>query len=469
MKSAVNPIDPALQHLPASPATRYAAGRSQREVVPLESHADPVTDTDRTDPLAILAQQDGSRLPELIPLRYGRMSATPCTVLRGAAAVMASDLAAGASTELRVELCGDAHLGNFRWYHAPDRQLVFDLNDFDETLPGPFEWDVKRLAASVTVAARNNGFSGKEARAATHAAMRCYREFIAETSELSPLDLYYYRFESKDALEHIERHGKKHRKWKEDVLDKAARKNSLRALDKLTEVVDGRRMIVPDPPLIVRIDKELAAAESSEVAAFYQRYRETLPLERQALLDRFAPVDIARKVVGVGSVGTRCLILLLEAGDGTPLFLQFKQAVASVLEPHLGASVFEQSGQRVVEGQRLIQATSDILLGWARYRDENDHEVDFYFRHLWDGKGKIDVDELGPKRLAAFASICGKTLAFAHARSGDGMMIHGYIDDESFEDFMVEFADRYADRTEADHALLSEAIDDGAIEVVRDL
>jgi len=469
MNNNVNPIDPAFKHRCASPSDRYDAGRSQRDAVPLEAHAELPADADRADPLALLAQQDGNRLPELVPLRYGRMSATPFTFLRGAAAVMASDLAAGASTGLAVELCGDAHLGNFRWYHAPDRELVFDLNDFDETLPGPFEWDVKRLAASITVAARNNGFSGKEVRAATRTAMRCYREFIAETSELSPLDLYYYRFESDAALDQIEQHGKKHKKWKEEVLSKAARKNSLSALNKLTEVVDGRRVIVPDPPLIVRVDEELAAADSGAVAAFFDSYRDSLPLDARVLIDRFIPVDVARKVVGVGSVGTRCLILLLEAGDGTPLFLQFKQAVASVLEPYLGASAFEQAGQRVVEGQRLIQATSDVLLGWARYQGEDGQEVDFYFRQLWDGKGKIDVDELGPKRLEAYASICGKTLAFAHARSGDGMMIHGYIDDESFDDIMVKFAKRYADCTESDHAQLTEAIEDGAIEVVRDL
>ncbi|TNF89162.1 MAG: DUF2252 domain-containing protein, partial [Gammaproteobacteria bacterium] len=246
MKRIANPIDPALKHLCDSPRSRYDAGRSKRDSLPLEAHAELVGDADRADPLAILAQQDGSRLPELIPLRYGRMSATPFTFLRGAAAVMASDLAAGARTDLTVELCGDAHLGNFRWYHAPDRELVFDLNDFDETLPGPFEWDVKRLAASITVAARNKGFSGKQARTATRFAIRCYREFIAETSKFSPLDLYYYRFESADALKHIERHGKKHRKWKKEVLNKATRKNSLRALDKLTEVVAGRRVIVPD-------------------------------------------------------------------------------------------------------------------------------------------------------------------------------------------------------------------------------
>ena len=245
--------------LRAAPARRYAAGRARREAVPLEAHAEAAAGTRRTDPLTILAEQDKSRLPELVPLRYGRMSRTPFTFLRGAAAIMASDLAAGARTDLQVELCGDAHLGNFRWYYAPNRELVFDLNDFDETLPGPFEWDVKRLAASITVSARANGFSDEQARRATRSAMRDYRKSIAETSELNPLDLHYYRFESQAALERIEKHGKSHRKWKEAVLAKATRSNSLRAFEKLTDVVDGRRRIVPDPPLIVRFDGMIAS------------------------------------------------------------------------------------------------------------------------------------------------------------------------------------------------------------------
>ena len=281
-------------YLRAAPAERHDAGRSQRETVPLEDHVEAALEGGRIDSLTILAEQDKSRLAELIPLRYGRMSRTAFTFLRGAAAIMASDLAAGARTDLRVELCGDAHLGNFRWYLAPNRELVFDLNDFDETLPGPFEWDVKRLAASITVSARANGFSRTQVRAATRSAMRDYRKFITKASELSPLELHYYRFGSQTALARIEQHGKKHRKWKEEVLAKATGKNSLRAFDELTDVVNGRRIIVPDPPLIVRVDDVIAAAESGAVSGFLDRYRQSLSLERRMLLDRFSLVDIAK-------------------------------------------------------------------------------------------------------------------------------------------------------------------------------
>jgi hypothetical protein len=305
--------------------------------VPLAAHAELVADVDRREPLSILAQQDSSRLAELVPIRYGRMSRTPFTFLRGAAAVMASDLAAGPSTDLQVELCGDAHLGNFRLYLSPDRRLVFDLNDFDETLPGPFEWDVKRLAASITVAARNSGFSQKQTRAATRYAMRNYREFIGEAAGLNPLDLYYYRFGAGALVKRIRRYGKRQSQKAQKTLKKAARKNSLRALHRYTDIVSGRRVIVPDPPLVVPVEEHLAIGAPNGISALFERYCETLPLDRRLLLDRFTPVDVAKKVVGVGSVGTRCLILLLEAGDGTPLFLQFKQAVASVLEPRLGA------------------------------------------------------------------------------------------------------------------------------------
>ncbi len=470
MNNTLDSANPLLAHFHAPPRERYDEGRSRREAVPLESHAVTTADTGRTDPLDVLKRQNESRLQELVPLRFGRMSYSPFTYLRGAAAVQASNLAKSPRTDLWVELCGDAHLGNFRWFNGPDRRPVFDLNDFDETLPGPFEWDVKRLAASITVAARINGFSPQKCRRATRTAMRSYRASMISASELNPVDLFYYRFRSEAALEDVARYGKKHRQWQESVLSKAARKNSMRALNKLTEVVDGHRVMVPDPPRTVRIDEELADEEMEKISGFFEKYKETLPLDRRVLVDQFSLVDVARKVVGVGSVGTHCLVVLLESGDGTPLFLQFKQAVKSVLEQYLGDSVFELSGQRVVEGQRLIQATSDMFLGWARWHEEEEHDVDFYFRQLWDGKGKIAVEELSPKRLSIFAGLCGKTLAYSHARSGDPMMIRGYIgEDEVFDDIMVEYADHYADCTERDHAQLRGVIDDGLIEAVCDL
>ncbi|MBX3417240.1 MAG: DUF2252 domain-containing protein [Pirellulaceae bacterium] len=465
-------VTPHLAHFRAPPRDRYDEGRARREAVPLECHAEAANGSSRKDPLQILQQQnlDQGRVEELIPLRFGRMSLSPFTYLRGAAAVQASDLASGPRTDLWVELCGDAHLGNFRWFLSPERKLVFDLNDFDETLPGPFEWDVKRLAASVMVAARINGFPKKKCHAATRAALQHYREAMITASELSPLDLFYYRFRADEALKKVARQGAKHRRWKENILAKAARKNSMRALNDLTEVVDGHRMIIADPPRTLRIDEELATRQLEEITQFFESYKQSLPLDRRVLLDQFWLVDVARKVVGVGSVGTRCLIVLLESNDGTPLFLQFKQATKSVLEQYLGPSAFEQSGQRVVEGQRLIQATSDMFLGWSRWQANDGQPVDFYFRQLWDGKGKICVEELSPSRLAIFAGLCGKTLAYAHARSGDPMMIRGYIgEDEGFDDLLIEYADRYADRTWADHTQLDEAIRDGSIEAIRDL
>ena len=467
MPDAIKPGKPGPTEASVPPSERFEAGRARRESVPLAAHAELAGDEARADPLFILGGQDRSRLPEVVPLRYGRMSYTPFTYLRGAAAVMAADLARVPRTDIRVELCGDAHLGNFRWYNAPNREPVFDLNDFDETLPGPFEWDLKRLAASVAVCARNNGFSKKQCEKATRAAVRGYRESVIEASELDPLTLFYYRFDSAAVLKRIERHGKRHGAWKKSVVEKAARKTSLRAFRKLTDVVDGRRVIVLDPPRIVGIEKD---ARGDNAERFFAAYRASLPMDRRVLLERFEVVDVARKVVGVGSVGTRCLIVLLQAGDGTPLFLQFKQAVQSVLEPHLGASAFEQAGQRVVEGQQLIQATSDMFLGWSRWAADDDPKVDFYFRQLWDGKGKIDVEALSPKRLAAYASICGKTLAYGHARSGDAMTIRGSIgDDETLDDVIVAFSERYAERTARDHAQLVAAIADESIEAVRDL
>jgi hypothetical protein len=310
-----------------------------------------------------------------------------------------------------------------------------------------------------------------QARDATRTALRDYRRAMAVASELSPLDLHYYRFDSKAALERVEAYGKEHRKWKEAVLAKAGRRNSLLAFDKLTKRVDGRRMIVADPPLILRIDDDIAAGGLSALTQCLEDYRRSLSLDRRLLIDRYALVDVVRKVVGVGSVGTRCLIALFQSGDGAPLFLQLKQANASVLEAHLGKSPFTHAGQRVVEGQRLIQATSDVLLGWARWQaSAGGPAIDFYLRQLWDGKGKVDIETLGPARLAAYAGLCGKTLAFAHARSGDAMAIRGYIgEDKAFDEVIVAYAERYADITARDHARLCAAIHDGAIEAVCDI
>ena len=330
------------------------------------------------------------------------------------------------------------------------------------------------MGCQATSRQRGRGGAGqrilpKKCQAATRAAIRNYRESICAASELSPLDLRYFRFRSETALKNLAA------RWQTSPLEterpgQAARKTSLRALKELTAIVDGRRVIVPDPPRIVRIDEELAERRLSEIAQFFESYKQSLPLDRRVLVDQFSLVDVAQKIVGVGSVGTRCLIVLLEADDGSPLFLQFKQASPSVLEPYLGRSIFEQSGQRVVEGQRLIQATSDMFLGWSRWQAHDGRQVDFYFRQLWDGKGKICVEELSPTRLAVFAGLCGKALAYAHARSGDAMMIRGYIgEQEDLDDLLVRYAECYAEVTAADHAQLAQAIADGQLEVVRDL
>lgn len=463
---------PALQHR-ASRRARAQAGESRRRDVPLESHADLGSADSRPDPLDVLGKQDADRLDELVPIRYGRMSRTPFTFYRGAAAIMAADLSDLPRTDLEVQLCGDAHLSNFGIFNAPDRTLVFDVNDFDETLPGPFEWDVKRLAASLVVAARQNGHPDKKARASARAAVRGYRKTMANVSQLSPLDLHYFRLSFEAVLDSTEM-SDKHRKKVQKVGTKASRKNSLRALNKLTDIVDGRRVIVDDPPLVNRIDHLFESDEGHLLAQFFERYRETLSLEIQVLIDRFSVVDVAMKVVGVGSVGMRALIVLLESGNGTPLFLQFKEASQSVLEPYLTPSGYDQAGQRVVEGQRLTQAASDIFLGWARFapprRSRREKPIDFYFRQLWDGKGSADVDDISPSALKRYAGLCGGALALAHARSGDGIMISGYIgDDNTLDHVIASFAEEYADRNEVDYAKLESAIDSGDIEVERDI
>ncbi len=440
---------------------RIDSGWAQREVVALESHAELPPDAGRPDPVDLLVAQDTHRIERLVPIRHARMRATPFTFYRGAAAVMASDLSRGPSTGLRVQLCGDAHLSNFGAFRGADRRLVFDVNDFDETTPGPFEWDLKRLAASVTIAGRNNELSDGETRAATRAVTRGYREVLAATLTMSPLDVHYHRVDVASLAAGEEKRRKRSRR----EIDKATQRDSVHALEKLTQVVDGRRRIVAQPPLIVPLGDGLDDEAEARARDFFGRYRHSLAPHRAAVLDRYHYVDLAHKVVGVGSVGTRCLIVLLESDQGAPLFLQFKEATRSVLEPYLGPSAYPHAGERVVRGQRLMQATGDILLGWS-YAEDGDRTTDFYFRQLWDGKGSAAVDEMGPKRLRRYAHHCGATLGLAHARTGDGAAIHGYLgDDATADEVFADYAQRYADLNERDHEAHETAIADGRVPV----
>jgi uncharacterized protein (DUF2252 family) len=409
-------------------------------------------------------------VPELVPIRYGRMLVSPFTFYRGAAYLMASDLADGARTGLHTQLCGDAHLSNFGAYAAPDRRLVFSLNDFDETLPGPFEWDVKRLVASFAVAGRDRGF-GTKARAAINAAVSAaYREAMAGYAGMRNLDIWYDRIEIEQLAESFRATASaEQRKRMEKNLAKIRTKDSLRAFNKLTEVVDGEPRIVSDPPLIVPID-ELARGDAWRVRDGAQNliraYRRTLAGDRRKLLERFRFVDLARKVVGVGSVGTRAWIVLMLGRDGEdPLFLQAKEAQASVLEPFLGRSEYANHGQRIVEGQRLMQAASDIFLGWIHAEEGLDGQPrDFYIRQLWDAKGSAIVELMEPNALMVYGRLCGQTLAKAHARSGDPIAIASYLGtSDTFDRAMAAFAERYADQNKRDYAKLKKAAASGVI------
>jgi uncharacterized protein (DUF2252 family) len=447
-------------------AERLALGASRRRDVALDEHARLPAVAERVDPVATLTTQDANRLPELVPIRHGRMSASPFTFYRGAAAVMAADLTTVPSSGLWVQLCGDAHLANFGLFNGPDRRLVFDLNDFDETHPGPFEWDVKRLAASVVVAARDNGASGEKARRAATATVAGYRAAMTEISMFDPLTLHYFRIEFDQIMELVRQD---RREQSAKVAEKARSKNSLKAVARLTEIVDGRRRIVDAPPLVTRV--ELEGPVRQEAEAFFAEYFRSLPLARRRVLERYAMVDVARKVVGVGSVGTRCLILLCETADGDPLFLQLKEATTSVLEPHLGASAFDEHGERVVQGQRLMQTAGDVFLGWGRFHSSaQQRSVDFYVRQLWDGKGSADIATMRSRTLRIYGELCGRTLALAHARTGDAAAISGYLgDDATFDEAVASFAEAYADLTDADHRAHVAAIAAGDVTVIRDL
>jgi uncharacterized protein (DUF2252 family) len=412
--------------------------------------------------VAVLEAQSAGRLPDLVPIRYGRMLASPFAFYRGAAAVMAMDLAALPRSPLRVQLCGDAHLLNFGVYGSPERELVFDINDFDETLPGPFEWDLKRLVTSVVLAARANGFRPAAARAAARAAATAYREAMRRFAGMSTLAIWYDHVTVDDVTRILDSSGARRRAvaW----IRRARSNTSLKALNTLTRVVDGRHTIVDDPPLIEHPPPEVGAAVADRVSRDRDGYRRSLMPDRRHLLDEFRAIDVARKAVGVGSVGTRCYILVLQGRTSAdPLFLQVKEAEASVLEPYLGKSRYRKHGERVVAGQRWMQAASDIFLGW--FRDESGR--DFYVRQLEDLKGSLPVEAAAPTGLLLYARLCGRTLARAHARSGDSIQIAGYLGAGSrFDEALVAFADAYADQTERDHRALLAAHRAGRIAAV---
>lgn len=448
---------------------RAASGKAARSGAPRSAHAGWDPAPEREDPVAILERQAGTRVPELVPIRYGRMAASPFAFFRGAAAVMAADLATTPDSGLRVQACGDAHLSNFGAFAAPDRRLVFDLNDFDESLPGPWEWDVKRLAASFAIAGRENGFRRKERAPAVLEVGRSYRAAMRDFAGRRNIEVWYARLDVEAVMGEIEAEPKLTKQVRKGVA-KAQAKDSLRALEKLTRTVDGELRIRSEPPLIVPVEELATADESHDLEAalldVLDSYRSTLVGDRRHLLDGYRFRHLARKVVGVGSVGTRAWILLhTGVDDSDPLFLQAKEAEASVLEPYVGASTFGNHGQRVVEGQRLMQAASDIFLGWCPAIGFDGRRRDFYVRQLWDWKRSVEVERLSPHALELYARICGWTLARAHARSGDRIAIAAYLGSgDTFDAALAEFAERYADQSERDHAALVEAIAVGRVE-----
>jgi uncharacterized protein (DUF2252 family) len=453
---------------------RAARGRAARDECRRSSHAGFELAPGR-DPVAILEAQAASRVPELVPIRYGRMLVSPFTFYRGAAAVMAHDLAATPRAGLQAQLCGDAHLANVGGYASPERKLVFDLNDFDETLPGPFEWDVKRLATSFEIAGRDRDFTEAQRTTAVLGAVGSYRRSMRDAAESRNLDVWYAHLDVDEVEAQLrQQQAKKQAQSVAQAAAKAQTKDSMKAFSKLTCLVDGEPRLISDPPLIVPIE-ELAAQSGipadrmfDTLHGLYRRYRRTLQRDRRHLLEQFRWLDIARKVVGVGSVGTRCWIVLLVGKDvDDPLFLQVKEAQPSVLEPYLGKSRFANSGQRIVEGQRLMQAYSDIFLGWVRADETLDGvSRDFYFRQLWDWKTSVDLDTILPRGLELYGQVCGFLLARAHARSGDRIAIASYLGKgDTFDRALLEFARAYADQTEKDHAALREAAETGRIQV----
>jgi uncharacterized protein (DUF2252 family) len=453
-----------------TPAERAARGKAARTELPRSAHAGWSPGPRRRDPVELLEEQAKTRLPELGPIRYGRMLDSPFSFFRGAAYTMAADLADGPRTGLHAQLCGDAHLSNFGIFAAPDRRLVFSINDFDETLPGPFEWDVKRLAVSFAVAGRDRGFDDASRRSIVMAAVREYREAMARFAKMRNIDVWYTRLDVASIRERL-RAGvskKQLRRLQANVAE-VRTKDSMRALTKLCETVDGELRIVGHPPLVTPIEDVLPGTEQGHLEDVVRRmirtYRRTLPRDRRRLLESYRYVHAARKVVGVGSVGARTWILLLVGRDDSdPLFLQFKEAQASVLEPFLGESKYAQHGQRVVEGQRMMQAAPDIMLGWERINTIDGQQRDFYIRQLWDAKGSAEIELMDTSGLEAYGRICGWTLARAHARSGDRIAIASYLGgSDSFDRALASLAETYADQNDRDYRALQEAAASGRV------
>jgi uncharacterized protein (DUF2252 family) len=457
---------PKVEHLTV--ADRSALGKAARAKVSRSSHGEWAPASDRPDPVALMEAQEASRVPELLPLRHGRMAASPFAFYRGAANVLAADLSTVPHSGLRVQLCGDAHLANFGGFASPERSLVFDLNDFDETLPGPFEWDVKRLAASLEVAARDRGFSRKVRTRIVTDSVRSYRNAMRSFASMQNLDVWYSRLSLEDLRARLGVLGRDALRRFQRNVDKAQTKDRLRAESKLTRVVDGEPRFVSDPPLLVPVEELFADSVVHDLEATIHHalraYRRTLPDDRRHLVESYRFVQLARKVVGVGSVGTRCWVALMVGLDNAdPLFLQVKEAEASVLEPYLGKSGFANHGQRVVQGQRLVQAAGDIFLGWERVAVGDDGKPhDHYFRQLWDWKASADIDTMTPPMLGVYGQMCGWTLARAHARSGDRVAIAAYLGGSStFDQAIARFARLYAQQNDLDHQALTNAIATG--------
>lgn len=457
-----------------TPGERAARGKAARSEAPRSSHGLWEPATDRPDPVTLLEEQAASRVPELVPIRYGRMLVSPFTFYRGAALIMASDLAPTPRSGLNAQICGDAHLSNFGVFASPERQLMFDINDFDETLPGPWEWDVKRLAASFEIAGRDRGFGRATRRDVVAAGVEEYRLRMHELAGMRNLDVWYTHVEVESMLRRLGKSAtKKARKKAKATVAKAHTRDSMQAFSKLTSIVDGRRRIVADPPLIVPVEDLVASSSDTAPAAvddvlrgLIRSYQRTVESDRRVLLADFRYVHAARKVVGVGSVGTRAWILLMLGRDGDdPLLLQAKEAQQSVLERFVAKSAYRNSGQRVVAGQRLMQAASDIFLGWQRVTGLDGQDRDFYVRQLRDWKGSADVDTMKPSVMTLYSRICGATLARAHARSGDRIAIASYLGKgDAFDRAIASFAAAYADQNERDYRAVAQAVKSGRLE-----